>query len=280
MPFPKLTIIDGDAQRDICVIDGQPYYCSSGNNSDMAGVWLPFEGFDLPISNLVPLYSKPYATGDANNIDTHFPLTTAVPLQAWASAQPGGLVHSEHYWGRYKNIKCLYTSCLLTTPADRIPVEIRDAVAHDVGVALEPSPSFRVEEHSQSTIRLKTITAEDVNQLNTILGQMGYQAPADPLVTPTPALQVPQAYIAYSQSEIQAAPIPPTAIALGESITARHVVPTPAPVVLPPLSVVTTTPANTSSSSCYTWCCGKKDEDKDPNDNNSSGPPIHNPMER
>lgn len=276
MPFPKLTIITDDAQRDICVIDGQPYYYSSGTRSEMPGVWLPFEGFERPVSG-VPFYSKPYATNDANNITTHFPLTTAVPLQAWANKQPGGEDHSEYYWGRFKDIKCLYTSCLLTRPAERIPADIRAAVAQDVGAALEPSPFFRVEEHAESTIRLgKIITAEDVEQLNTILFQMGYQAPADQFATPTPLLRVAPEYIEYSQSEIQAEPIPSTAIMLGEEITARHPVPVPAPVAVPPLTAVTTTPSN----SCCTWCYGKKDEDKGSNNNNSSGPPTPNPMQR
>lgn len=45
--------------RNICVVNGQPFYTSSGEQSGMEDVWLPFEGFAPPVQQHSGMIQKP-----------------------------------------------------------------------------------------------------------------------------------------------------------------------------------------------------------------------------
>ncbi len=73
LPFRIFRLITHEGSRDICVIDKQPFYRSTGKNSDLAGVWFLFEGFDKPQRG-IPFFSKPNATNiRENEINDFFP---------------------------------------------------------------------------------------------------------------------------------------------------------------------------------------------------------------
>jgi hypothetical protein len=121
--------IDGkNVTRYACVVDGQPFYRSSGTSSGLEGTWLPLKKFGAgdPASGLV---HKPDVAYNIRNeaISDYFPVSVANALQQWHDENPG-----ENNWGRFGDMKCLLVSCMLSNEST-IPATIRRAVIDYVG---------------------------------------------------------------------------------------------------------------------------------------------------
>ncbi|HVT62458.1 MAG TPA: hypothetical protein VHD33_03085, partial [Legionellaceae bacterium] len=106
---PLFRVMDTNRQqqhfiRRICVVDSQPFYQSSGDNSFMDGVWLPFEKFDVAIPKITGSLRKPnLKLDDLNNKRNLFPKKIADVFDT-----------ERIEWQRFKNMKCLFISYLLS----------------------------------------------------------------------------------------------------------------------------------------------------------------------
>lgn len=124
------TFVDElEVTRNACVVDGQPFYCSSGTSSGLNGVWLPFKKFDQQIPRVTGQIHKldiAYSYDRTKNIRNYFPSGVANALQKWEDQD------SNNNWGRFGNMKCLLISCMLSNEAT-VPVDIRKAVIDYVG---------------------------------------------------------------------------------------------------------------------------------------------------
>ncbi|PJD91309.1 MAG: hypothetical protein CK423_09465 [Legionella sp.] len=258
----------------------------------MPGVWLPFEGFVLP-DRWTPFFVKPETTDTNDEVDDYFPDRTAKQLHDWADEKNNN-GRNAHYWGRFKNIKCLYTSCLLTPPSNKnITAAIRLAASLDTGSphSLEireiiPNKDFSIEEESRYTIKLnKDIAPDDVTNLNEILLHMGYQTQT---VNQNALLEVPLDYIRMSQKDIEnpltTTPPPFSSekiFIIEQQINSRYVEPS----VKPHITSMSITPTS-AQSTAQAWydcsqCFGKKENKEQTEENLSKdGATTHNPMQR
>lgn len=124
-------------ERLVCVVDGQAYYCSSGGNSQMQGLWFPFEGVEQGQQ-----FAKPeIATG---RDDVSLPFKACFPsalreaigrLNTDAVSQMGEI--NRHHWGRFKSMECLYVSCLLSPKYAELRRTMQDYVGVDSFLAKE-----------------------------------------------------------------------------------------------------------------------------------------------
>lgn len=127
MPIPAVRVVNAATKEErlVCVVDGQAYYCSTGKNSGMPGLWLPFEGVDIQI------FSKPEVANFQNaSFQSFFPSTLRAAIE---DLQEFALIEGEYedkhkdeaeaekeaacpadHWGRFKSMECLYVSCLLS----------------------------------------------------------------------------------------------------------------------------------------------------------------------
>lgn len=177
MPVNTFRISNQEGERQICVIDGQPYYKSTGTNSQMAGVWLPFERFGPP-NKRTGMMHKPYSDPELSNprIEHYFPPTI---VEAFI----------DHYgydtsWKRFKNMECLYMSCLLTDENNlHLPIAIRNAVKQYIG--LNPNqpllPNFDFHPEQTPVLDLartqeNPLTDMDYQDLTAILDGMRMQS--------------------------------------------------------------------------------------------------------
>ncbi len=120
---------DLDVTRYACVVDGQPFYCSSGTSSGLNGAWLPFKKFDAEIPGVTGRIHKldiAYSS-ERENIREYFPTGVANALEHWRDQDPGN-----NNWGRFGDMKCLLISCMLSNEAT-VPDTIRRAVIDYVG---------------------------------------------------------------------------------------------------------------------------------------------------
>ena len=115
--------------RCACVVDGQPFYCSSGTSSGLSGAWLPFNKFGEEIPTVTGRIHKPDIaySSDRENILEYFPPGVANALEQWRDEDP-----KHNNWGRFGNMKCLLISCMLSNEAT-VPAAIRRAVIDYVG---------------------------------------------------------------------------------------------------------------------------------------------------
>lgn len=123
------TFVDHlDVTRHACVVDGQPFYCSSGTSSGLEGAWLPFKKFDVEIPHVTGIIHKPdIAYMEGENIRKYFPPEVANALQHWHDEDP-----HHNNWGRFGDMKCLLISCMLSNEGT-IPAPIRTAVINYIG---------------------------------------------------------------------------------------------------------------------------------------------------
>lgn len=177
MPINTFRVSNQEGVRQICVIDGQPYYQSTGTNSQMAGVWLPFERFGPPNARTGVMH-KPYSDPELSNphIQHYFP-----PIIVEAFIDHYGYDSS---WKRFKNMECLYMTCLLTEEHNpRLPIAIRNAVKLYIG--LDPNepliPNFHFHPEQTPVLDLartseNPLTAMDYQDLTAILDGMRIQS--------------------------------------------------------------------------------------------------------
>ncbi len=115
-----------------------------------------------------------------------------------------------HYWGQFKDTKCLYTSCLLS--GELIPVSVNAAMINLVEesinapkITMTPNQVFRLQEQPQYTLTLPDttkISAQDVHDLNIILTYMGCTLDADGSIKTPTTVEIPAEYI-YSSIDGQ-----------------------------------------------------------------------------
>lgn len=175
MPINHFRISNQEGTRKICVLDGQPYYQSTGRNSKMAGLWLPFERFAAPIEGRTGMMHKPYTEPNRTPPrigDCYPPIVADAFINFYGANNP--------IWKRFKDIKCLYTVCLLSPDSLDIPVEIRSAVHQYIGLAQneELSANFTFHPEQAPVLDLarpstKPLTPEDYHDLTEILNGMG-----------------------------------------------------------------------------------------------------------
>lgn len=127
MPIETLmtTEPNGANRRKICVVAQQAYYLSTGHNSGMRGIWLPFEGINPQALRL----EKPNIAGTRAKIQDHFPPGVSIAIQDSFTAVGEELGSDK--WGRFKNMHCLYVSCLLSQAM--MDVRIKKALRQYVG---------------------------------------------------------------------------------------------------------------------------------------------------
>lgn len=123
------TFVDNlKVTRHACVVDGQPFYRSSGTSSGLEGAWLPFKKFDEKIPYVTGIIHKPdIAYMEEKDIRKYFPPKVANALQLWHDEDS-----TRNNWGRFGDMKCLLISCMLSNE-DAIPPLIRTAVIDYVG---------------------------------------------------------------------------------------------------------------------------------------------------
>lgn len=127
MKVPAFKILEHtpnqpDKITEICVIDKQAFYKSSGEQSSLEDVWLPFNGFGKVIPGYTGMVHKPSIAHNVSStrIRSLFPSRIAEQLS-------NPLVIEKDKWGRFKNMKCLYISYLLSGSdmPERLRSEIR-----------------------------------------------------------------------------------------------------------------------------------------------------------
>ena len=108
----KIRVVDENNMiRQVCVVDGQPFYLSSGTSTDpkLRDIWLPFKGFGATIPGLTGMFHKPDIASQSKGRTTqYFPdAKIAYAVENDAGKQP-------LKWGRFKDTNSLLTTCQLS----------------------------------------------------------------------------------------------------------------------------------------------------------------------
>jgi len=111
-PIQKIKVVDpGNTERDVCVVDGQPFYQSTGTSTDrrFSNIWLPFKGFGEIMPGGTGMFHKPDVASYA-----HAKTKTYFPDRKIAKALEDNVGRQPLEWGRFQNTDCLVTTCQLS----------------------------------------------------------------------------------------------------------------------------------------------------------------------
>lgn len=163
--------MNGDgATRNVCVVNGQAFYQSSGTSSHLPGVWLPFRGVtDDTFASILGMIQKPLVTHNSRAKITHyFPPEVAEVIK--------GFYPNVKQWGRFQNMSCLIISCMLSPHS--IPEPIKEAVLKYIAPNVLPTPTFH--QSSEPPITLENENVEEINSRLLEMGAMAVPVPDDP----------------------------------------------------------------------------------------------------
>lgn len=107
-----IRVIDNNSiVRQVCVVDEQPFYCSSGTSTEpkLRDIWLPFKGFGETIGGATGMFHKPdIASNSRGRIKNHFEdASIALALELNCGKAP-------LKWGRFQDTESLLTTCRLS----------------------------------------------------------------------------------------------------------------------------------------------------------------------